>query len=657
MKSIQTKMTVTILTIFLVALVALGGLNYWKARTIVTENITKEMVNQANTSARDVGDWLDTRKAELALIAGNPVVVSGNLEGIEPILAAAENSSKSYETVAYAGLDGNSVNGEGLKVGVADRPYFQTAISGQSFVSDPLLSRASGRVVVAIAIPVKAGNKVIGVIFGSTKFDTLNNKVLSVKVGQTGYAYLIQGNGLKTIHPDKELAMKDNSLTNPNSSPELRDLNERMSKGETGIITINARGINSYTAYAPVPGMKWSLGISVPTQEVSSEVSSLTIVSLVTIIVVLVITGLIVAWYARRLARPLQTLDEAAKRIAGGDITPTKLGIVSNDEIGRLGHSFEQMTENLRGLIRKINQATDQVAASSEELTASAQQSAEAANHVTQVITGMATGAENQMKAVDNTALVAEQMSAGIQRIAANTNAAAGTTSKSAEAAQEGSQTVEKAVTQMEKIEKTVTRSAQVVLKLGERSKEIGQIVDTISGIAGQTNLLALNAAIEAARAGEQGRGFSVVAEEVRKLAEQSQNAAKQIAELIMEIQSDTDNAVVAMDEGTKEVRVGTEVVNEAGRAFRDIFTSVNEVSDQMREISVAIQQMASGSQQVVSSVRQIDTISKEAARQAQTVSATTEEQLATMEEIAASSQALAKMAEELTHAVSKFKI
>jgi methyl-accepting chemotaxis protein len=650
-------MTATILTIFLVALVALGGLNYWKARAITSENIRNAMTDETKNAAENIGDWFNNHKTELALIASNPSVVSGNVETMIPIFAAALKSVKGYDDIGYADLSGNSVNSKGFKINVADKAFFQASVKGQSFVADPAISRATGHLVVQTSVSVKDGDKVVGVIFGPVLFESLSQMILEVKVGQTGYAFVTQGDGLNIIHPDKAVAMKNNSLTNPNASPEMRNLAERMTKGETGIITLNVQGVEMYTAFTPVPGKNWSLGISVPTREVSEAVSSLTIVSLVTVIIVLSIAGVIIAWYARRLAKPIQTLEEAAKRIAGGDITQINLGIVSNDEIGRLGQSFEKMTENLRGLIRKIMQATDQVAASSEELTASAQQSAAAANQVAQVITGVSTGAETQMKAVDHTSSVVEQMSAAVQQIAANTNAAAGTSAKSAGAAWEGSQAVEKAVTQMGNIEKTVTHSAQFVTKLGERSKEIGQIVDTISSIAGQTNLLALNAAIEAARAGEQGRGFAVVAEEVRKLAEQSQDAAKQIAALITEIQSNTDKAVVAMDEGTKEVRVGAKVVNDAGQAFQDILKSVNEVSGQMREISAAVQQMASGSQQVVASVREIDIISKEAAGQAQNISATTKEQSVTMEEIAASSQALVKMAEELTQAVSKFKI
>jgi len=656
-KSIQTKLTVTILVIFLVALGTLGGLNYWKARSIITENVQKEMAELAVSSAGSVGDWLEARKGEVSVMASSPAIQSGDLAQIVPFLNNVAKDNKAYNAIGYAFPNGQGINSVGVAVDLNNREYFKRAIKGESYIADPAVSMANGHMMTIVAIPVRVDGKVTAVVYGAVDMDALSQKVLSVKVGQTGYALVAQKDGLTIIHPDKEVAMKANPLTDPKADPGLKALTERIVKGDKGVLTLQAMGVDRYYAFAPVPGVSWGLAVTVPVAEVTGAVSVLTMMTLVTIVVVLFISAFIIAWYARRIAKPIQTLEEAAKRIAGGDISQAKLGIVSNDEIGRLGQSFEQMTENLRGLIRKITQSTDQVAASAEELTASAEQSAQAANQVAIVIGEVATGAGKQMKAVDDTASVVGQMSAGIQQIAANANTVAGTSAKSAGAAQEGSQAVEKAVAQMGNIEKTVTRSAQVVAKLGERSKEIGQIVDTISGIADQTNLLALNAAIEAARAGEQGRGFAVVAEEVRKLAEQSQGAAKQIAGLITEIQKDTDSAVVAMNEGTKEVRIGAEVVNNAGSAFQDIFRSINEVSTQMREISAAVQQMAGGSQQAVASVRDIDAISTETASQAQTVSAATEEQSATMEEIAASSQELAKMAEELSQAVAKFKI
>lgn len=359
----------------------------------------------------------------------------------------------------------------------------------------------------------------------------------------------------------------------------------------------------------------------------------------------------------KMITKPLQTMVTVSKEFAAGDFRDKPRKMLRKDEIGQLADALVDMRGSLRTILKQVHESSEQVAASSEELTAGAEQSAQAVTQVAGSISDIAQGAEQQLNAVNETSAVVEQMSAGIQQVAASANQVAGNSSQAAETAKEGDKSVEKAVNQMTLIEQTVNNSSQVVAKLGERSKEIGQIIDTISGIAGQTNLLALNAAIEAARAGEQGRGFAVVAEEVRKLAEQSQDAAKQIATLIGEIQGDTDEAVAAMGAGTREVEIGAEVVTEAGRAFKDIAALVTQVSEQVKEISTAIQQMASGSQQIVEAIKKIDGHSKTASERAQTVSAASEEQSASMEEIASSSQSLAKLAQDLRTAVSSFQI
>ncbi|MDF2557539.1 MAG: mcpA 1 [Bacillales bacterium] len=378
---------------------------------------------------------------------------------------------------------------------------------------------------------------------------------------------------------------------------------------------------------------------------------------LVTNIIVAIMSQIIGFVLTRKLVNPIKQITNTANELATGDLSQEDIQIRTSDEIGTVANSFNIMKSNIRQLVKQIVETTDQVAASSEEFSASAEHSATATRKVAETVSEVSTGAEKQAIAVENTVSIVEQMSASIQQISTNANEVSGVADKTAETAAQGQNTINAAVEQMELIEKTVSDSALVVTNLGEQSKEIGQIVDTISGIAGQTNLLALNAAIEAARAGEQGRGFAVVADEVRKLAEQSQEATKQIAQLISEIQSETDKAVVAMSKGAHEVKAGSEVVNNAGLAFNEIVSLVDEVSVQVREISAAIEQMAIGSQQIEKSIHDIDSISKDTATLTLTVTAATEEQSATMEEVAASSLALARMAEDLQKAVSKFKI
>ena len=209
----------------------------------------------------------------------------------------------------------------------------------------------------------------------------------------------------------------------------------------------------------------------------------------------------------------------------------------------------------------------------------------------------------------------------------------------------------------MESIEKVVSESAAVVNELGEHSKEIGMIVETITGIAEQTNLLALNAAIEAARAGDQGRGFAVVAEEVRKLAAESQEAAGKIANLIGTIQSQTENAVQSMNAGTSEVKKGSAIVKKSGIAFNHIIELNNGVAKQVKGIAQTTEEVAKASTNVTNAIQNVEQASKKVADQTQTVSAATEEQSASMEEIASASQNLAEIAQKLNEDVNSFKV
>lgn len=389
----------------------------------------------------------------------------------------------------------------------------------------------------------------------------------------------------------------------------------------------------------------------------SAEIYDSTAKMLVLVIAIaLIVTLVSLLFLTTRIVGGIATILEAAERVADGDLKG-KAQVTSGDEIGRLGQATNKMIANLRDLLQQIQKTSSQVAASSEELTASADQSSEVTQTIAASVTTVAEMSSNQVATVNTTSSVVEEMSAGIEETAATIGIAAEQSSKALETAKEGNQAIEKAIGQMNNIELTVNKSAEVVEKLGERSKEIGQIVETISGIAGQTNLLALNAAIEAARAGEQGKGFAVVAEEVRKLAEQSQDAAKQIGELITEIQQDTDRAVIAMQEGTKEVKVGTDVVTSAGGAFVKILEMVTAVNGQSNDIAATMEELASGTQQIVNSVQAIDQSGKQVAAEAESVSAATQQQSASMEEIAAASRNLSSLAEQMELAAGKFKL
>ena len=370
-------------------------------------------------------------------------------------------------------------------------------------------------------------------------------------------------------------------------------------------------------------------------------------------LVALILAFVATLFMAKRITDPLRQMGEA---LASGDLTRT-LDVNTKDEVGVMSQHFNTMVVELRKLVRQVNELSQTLAASSEELAASAEQSSEVSQQVAQAITEVAAGTSKQLSAVNDASAIVEEVSASAEEVAATAETITGLSHKSTAATLNGSSAIDRAVQQMGNIGDGSKAVNDAVEKLAESSRHIDEIVNVISGIAGQTNLLALNAAIEAARAGEQGRGFAVVAEEVRKLAEQSESATKEITKLIAQNHMDIQKAVQAMEVSSSSVKVGIDVVNAAGVTFREISQLTDEVSTQIAGISSAIGEIAKGSERIVVSVRDIETVSKDSAGQSQSVSAAAEEMTASMTEISSSSQSLAKMAQELQAAVDRFRV
>ena len=391
--------------------------------------------------------------------------------------------------------------------------------------------------------------------------------------------------------------------------------------------------------------------------ERSNTVKDSAIMLSIIILIIMLTSSLIISYkLSRYINNSLQIIQTALNKLRDGDFRITPRTFTKNDEFGALADSLADMRENVNKLLKDIHQSSETVASSSQELTASSDQSAQVTNNIAQSISDVAAMNEQQSDSVNTTVSAAKQISANIEEIASNANIASSNAEAASKEAGDGGNSIRTAISQMESIEKVVSESAAVVNELGEHSKEIGMIVETITGIAEQTNLLALNAAIEAARAGDQGRGFAVVAEEVRKLAAESQEAAEKIANLIGTIQSKTENAVQSMNAGTSEVKKGSAIVKKSGIAFNHIIELNNGVAKQVKGIAQTTDEVAKASTNVTNAIQNVEQASKKVADQTQTVSAATEEQSASMEEIASASQNLAEIAQKLNEDVNRFK-
>ena len=658
-KDISIKKKFTLLTgVVAIFMLLISFVGYYNTSKELTQSMTEEVTIMIKKEAADMDGWLAQRIAVTQAQATLMTQYNGDYSKIK----AKENMSlatfdKFMVDMGIGLEDGTFTSYElGLtKLDPRTRGWYtgMKSSSAPYNVTAPYVDSNTNQTLVSIIAPIKNGGSFIGAVCADIGLDILNEKAEGVKYRGVGAATFLdtEGNVMATSSPN---------VKNVSNFKDIVDTPEHMNQilsTEEGNFVFKYNGEDYVLGYAKIPSTNWIVGITIPYDAVFGVLSDIKIMfGVITVVCVLVITAFCVK-ISNAMTDPILQLEEHAKQLSQGNLRMPEINAEGTDEIGSLTHAFNTMSNNLRNLINKMLTTSEQLAASSEELTASSTQSANTAVHVAETVAEVGGEITKQMRDIEGAKNSIDVVSGDIQIVADKATKVAATSESTAKAAQTGEALMQEAIAKMNSIEKSVLASAEVVERLGESSKQIGQIVEAISNIADQTNLLALNAAIEAARAGEHGRGFAVVSEEVRKLATASQESAEQIRARIESIQASTEEAVVSMKEGTQDVVAGTNAIKEVGVQFKEIMRMVDGIKDEITGINQSVKTVSDGAAEIVTAVESIDNASRTTDQRTQAISSDTETQSASNEEIAAAAQALSHLASDMQTAIGKFKV
>lgn len=571
-----------------------------------------------------------------------------------------DHSNGLFENLFFTDNKGITVidvfGGNAIGTDISKRAYFTAASkSGKITVSDVIISASTNKLILAVIIPLYDNNKnFIGSFCMPIDFTKLT-KLITERTSDSTYNYTIfNSQGVVIAHEQKDVIFKAN-MTNESASQ--KTLFEAMKQGKASYGFYELNGVKKVMAYTPYMENNWYVAVSCSVSDYMHPVKLHKIVAFITAAICIFVATIFVFLFSRSIANPIRHLSVVAKALSLGDLTQKVKIPKTNDEIGKLSADFANMLQNLRGLITEVSYMSANTATSSEEMMASSEEISRVSEQIAVTIDTLAKGSGEQATATEKANRKISEVVSGLNDISSDMSKSAELTIHANETVKLGKISVQYQADKMQENKQVSIDVSKAISSLAKKSTEIGQILTVIKGISEQTNLLSLNAAIEAARAGEQGKGFSVVAEEIRKLAEQSGSSVKKITSIIDEVQSGVDNAVKQMDRAT-------EVVQEQEKALSDTITSFDDISKVVTDINANISKVTELSRKLdieanvaSNAISDIASLTEETAAGTEQVAASTEEHSVGIQQIAEASENLSKLAGELQKSIEKFTI
>ncbi|GEP66657.1 methyl-accepting chemotaxis protein [Clostridium beijerinckii] len=656
--SIRIKLIISLVLICFIPLIVAGVFSYNQSKSILSQKLnltSKQTLSEVNSG---LDNYFAGFTERVTMLSNNYNLVNvdygSNFDYIPDLLKNLKESNKDIFDTYYGTASGKFAIYPDTKMpegyDATKRPWYQEAIKakGKPVITKPYQDAATGKTVVGIVQAVVKDNQIVGVVGMDLTLTALSEHISAKKVGNSGILFITDADGIMLAHPDESSIGKDDVT-------KLSYWNEAKT-GDSGFITYNYNGTEKFGAYTTNKITGWKLIASLEQSELSSDTKSIILTTSIIILIMLIISVIVSLILSKGIATNIKKLKEVFAKASDGDLS-TFIEIKSKDEVGQLANDYNSMIKNIGKLLESAKETSNIVFETTANLSSMAEETTASMSQVSLAVSEISQGAVNLAESSQDTATGVGELSKKLDNIADATRDMNKVSEETKGFSKQGIITVSTLIDKNSETMEATEKVSNIFSDMNESVKMIISMSDTISEITEQTNLLALNASIEAARAGEAGKGFAVVAEEIRKLAEESQNSTEQIKSITGAIQSKAEVAAKAMENTKKINSEQNEAVTKTESIFNDILFSITTLTEKVIDVKHSVDDMQIQKQIFVSQIENSSSISEETASSTEEVTASAEEVTATMDRFSHHTEELQHLSEKLKKEIDKFKV